>query len=435
MNAEQGFWLQLMMLIMVLSVWGLLRVLAAYRQYQRAPELMRIGKPLAVVGNDIQAVAGAGAALARPPDLEATLRVVAEQAPTARYRFSLGWSVLDSRPALSQASFVGDVNHILLTAQSDGGKDTWAIGVLLGLAACHPPHELQLCIIDGKGLDFVGWRNLPHVWRAALRPEDIAGAMQALSAERERRRRILSAAGVSKWDAYGGGDLPLLVTYVSELALLADATSPKILERWLNSELAAGRAFGMRYIVATQTASNFATRWRSQISLYIAGFQPSQSQDTPNTSLRTNEIVRAGAVPPSELPAPPTGAGVFCVVFGRDSINVRAPLVDDAERKRWLEALGAASAATTRSDALEVLPPLAERALIDTSGSRGSKEAPLVTDEERAAIIAAAQQESSRRRVCLRVFNTTGGRAWEKVKLICDQERLLIGDGRLVSVE
>src|SRR5262245_24848790 len=194
MNAEQGFWLQLTILIMVLSVWGLLKVLAAYRQFQQSPELLRIGKPLAAIGNDVQTVAGAGTALAQPPDLGATHRILAEQAPAARYRFPLGWSVLDGRPALSQAAFVGDVNHILLTAQSDGGKDTWAIGVLLGLAACHPPHELQLCLVDGKGLDFVGWRNLPHVWRVALTPGEIAPAMQALSAERERRRRILSAA-------------------------------------------------------------------------------------------------------------------------------------------------------------------------------------------------------------------------------------------------
>src|SRR5262245_52734890 len=137
MNAEQGFWLQLMMLMMVLSVWGLLRVLAAYRQYQRAPEAIKIGEPLAAAAHHARAVIGGGTALAQPPDLAATLRVLNEQAPAARYRFPLGWSVLDGRPALSQASFVGDVNHILLSAQSDGGKDTWAIGMLLGLAACH----------------------------------------------------------------------------------------------------------------------------------------------------------------------------------------------------------------------------------------------------------------------------------------------------------
>jgi DNA segregation ATPase FtsK/SpoIIIE, S-DNA-T family len=428
MDAQHGFWLQAMLLIMIVSVWVLLKVLAAYRQYQRPPAAPKLAKPSALVGNNAETVPGAGAALAHPPDLETIIQTLAQNAPTARYRFPLGWSAVEGRPALSQAAFVGDVNHILLTAQSDGGKDTWAIGALLSLAAAHSPRELQLCIVDGKGLDFAGWRKLPHVWRTALTPEEIAPAMQALSAERERRRRILSAAGVSKWDAYQGGDLPLLVIFISELALLQDATSAKILERWLNSELAAGRAFGMRYIVATQTASNFATRWRSQISLFMAGFQPSQSQDTPNTGLRTNEILRVDGVPPSELPAPPAGAGVFCVVAGREAITVRASLVDDAERRRWREALGGASSTFGHPDALEVLPVARDNAPTSTPGGQGSREAPVVTAEERAAIIAAAQREPSRRKVCLRVFNTTGGRAWDKVKLVCDQEGLLSGD-------
>lgn len=433
MDAERGFWLQLMILVMVTTIWLILKLLTAYRQYQLYGGTSPRMGALPMLGSTAQVVAGAGIALQQPPDLGMTVQMLAQNAPTARYRFPLGWSCVAGRSALSQAAFVGDINHVLLTAQSDAGKDNLAIGMLLSLAALHPPHELHICIIDGKGLDFVGWRDLPHAWRLALTPDEIAPTMRALSAERERRRRILSAAGVSKWEAYQGGDLPLLVTYVSELALLQDATSAKDLERWLNSELAAGRAFGMRYIVSTQTASNFPTRWRSQVSLFVAGFQPSQSQDTPNTGLRTNEIIRSGAVPPSELPAPPTGAGVFCIVHGRDAVNVRAPLIDDDERRRWLEALSNASSASARSDAAEVLSPTLEMPLIDALGSSGNREAPAVTEAERAAIIAAAKEERSRRKVCQRVFNTAGGRAWEKVKHVCDEAGLLVGDTAAIS--
>lgn len=435
MDAERGFWLQLMLLAMVASIWLSLKLLTTYRLHQqhhaRAPRPGTASRLAATA----QPVPGAGIALVQPPDLRTTMHALEQNAPSARYRFPLGWSCVAGRPALSQAAFVGDINHILLTAQSDGGKDTWAIGALLSLSALHSAHELQLCVIDGKGLDFVGWRGLPHAWRLALTPDEIAPAMRALSVERERRRQILSAAGVSKWEAYRGGDLPLLVTYVSELALLQDATSAKDLERWLNSELAAGRAFGMRYIVATQTASNFATRWRSQISLYVAGFQPSQSQDTPNTGLRTNEIVRSSAVPPSDLPAPPTGAGVFCIVHGRDAVNIRAPLIDDGERFRWLEVLRAASDASAHPDAEEVLPTQPESAANRVLNVPGSGAAPLVSEAERHAIIAAAQLEPSRRKVCQRVFNTTGGRAWEKVKQVCDEAGVLMGEGQLVAVE
>jgi hypothetical protein len=435
MTATQGLWIQLLLLAMAATTWLLLKILVLYRQLQHLRQASRANDPAPTTTRASQAVPGAGIALAQPPDLAHTIQALGNNAPTARYRFPLGWSLVAGQPALSQAALVGDVNHILLTAQSDGGKDNWAIGALLSLASLHAPRELQLCLIDGKGLDFAHWRGLPHVWRAALTPDEIAPTMRALSAERERRRRILSGAGVSKWDAYQGDDLPLLVIYVSELALLQDAISAKDLERWLNTELAAGRAFGMRFIVATQTASNFATRWRSQISLYIAGFQPSQSQDTPNTGLRTNEITRSGAVPPSELPAPPVGAGIFCIVSGREAVNIRAPLIDDAERRHWLGALGGASSTSRHSDAAEALSTTLKAPPIDSLESVGSREAPLVTASERAAIIAAAQHEPSRRRVCQAVFGTAGGRAWDKVKRVCDEAGLLMSETRLAVVE
>lgn len=111
------------------------------------------------------------------------------------------------------------------------------------------------------------------------------------------------------------------------------------------------------------------------------------------------------------------------------SPNVRASLIDDAERRRWLEALSSASNASARPDASEVLSLAIDVPLIGGMGSDESREAPLVTAVERAAIIAAAKMESSRCKVCQRVFNTAGGRAWDKVKRVCDEERLLLVDG------
>lgn len=429
MRPEDGFWLQLMFLTMAATCWLVLRVLVLYRQYKQLGQ-WPVSSARQSIKARAQTVPGAGAALMQTPDLETTIQTLTRQAPSARYRFPLGWSLVNGEAVLSQAAFVGDVNHILLTAQSDGGKDNWAIGVLLSLVALHRPNEVQVCLIDGKGLDFAGWRGLPHVWRAALTPAEIAPTMQALSAERERRRRILSAAAVSKWEAHSGHDLPLLVIYVSELSLLQDATSSKVLEQWLNSELAAGRAFGMRYIIATQTASNFATRWRSQVSLFVAGFQPSQSQDTPNTGLRTQEIAANGAVPPSALAGPPGGAGVFCVIAGREAVNIRASLIDDIERRRWLEALGGTS---RHSNAEEALPLDVPALFTEPSTTSGSAEAPIVTEVERTLIIAAAHEEPSRRKVCQRVFGTTGGRAWKKVQTVCDELKLLAPDSNIAN--
>lgn len=286
---------------------------------------------------------GAARALARPPaSLQATLNWLKDHPITEgkQFAFPIGWfQGPDNHAALCRGAFVSDTNHILVSSMSDGGKDNLTLNILFTLALTHRPERLQVAIVDGKGLDFTGWRGKAHTWRLALKPDEIAPTMTALSAERERRRDILDQAGVSKWDNYRGGDLPLLVVYISELSLLEDAVGKNELTAWLNSELAAGRSFGMRYIIATQTASNFATRWRSQIGLYLAGFQPSDSQDTPNTGLTTKELESPQSVPPSKLPAPPTGAGIFTAVHGRDCLTVRTTLLTDEQRQAWLQRL------------------------------------------------------------------------------------------------
>lgn len=291
---------------------------------------------------DLMPLTGAGAALAHPPtDLGLTSAYMQQRYAHRRYTLPLGWQRnADGSAVLVVAHLVDDIYHLLLTAKSRAGKDNAALTWLFTLALLNPPERLQVAILDGKGgLDWAGWKGKAHTWRLVIDRCEIAPAMEALSQERERRAVILREAGVSAWEGYQGKDLPLLVIYVSELLLLQDVASPKELERWLNSELSASSAFGMRYLVATQTASNFSTRWRGQIDLFVAGFQPSASQDQPNTGLTAAEITAAGAVPPSLLPGLPQGRGVFTLVQGRQAETVRLGYLDDAQRRRWLALL------------------------------------------------------------------------------------------------
>lgn len=334
-------------MIFLLAVAGLLVAAAKYRQLVLEVRLLR-GQLVTAQAmqatveatpeliNDIATVPHAGRALANPPgDLRTALDFIHTHYKSP-YTFPLGWHRNRAdRAALISASFIGDVNHILITGQSDAGKDNLAMSILLGLAGQYSPHQVQVCIIDGKGLDWAGWESKQHCWRIALDPEQIGDTMKALTGERQRRRVILQHAKVAKWDEYEGADLPLLVVYVSELLLLQNATSKSELTSWLNAELTAARAFGIRYVIATQTASNFDTQWRSQISLFLAGFQPAQSQDTPNTGLTTSELEALGGVPPSKLPNPPSGAGVFCAVQGRDVEMIRASYLSSSHRQ-WL---------------------------------------------------------------------------------------------------
>lgn len=450
------------------SLWRLRHEWALFREWRAAgmpapaqPSPAAPGTPEAQAGApfDPTPLEGAGRAMKNAPaNLAIVLKAMADKGE-GRYRFPLGWTV----GGLNTGRFVGDVNHILITGQSDAGKDNAVMGMLLSLALQHKPSDVQFCIIDGKGLDWAGWQEKAHTWRLALDPEDMAPAMAALTDERQRRRKILQAAGSAKWDEYTGGDLPLLVVYVSELLLLQNATSGPKLTAWLNSELTAARAFGIRFIIATQTASNFDTQWRSQISLFMAGFQPAPAQDAPNTGLTTAELEQLGGVPPSKLPAPPAGAGVFTAVQGRDLVTVRASYLPSQHRAWVLSKLPNRPATSPLLQALQTGQALpiepaekimalpgatrhqeAQEAVGATPVAPGSADpvlsvgdpapalvvaADLVPADEQRRIIAAAQEATSRRQVGLKLYEATGGQKYRWVQAVCDAAGLLMPAG------
>lgn len=304
-----------------------------------------------------------------PPSFPELLETLQRDAPSARFRIPIGWWWEAGQPALTQVTLVGGVNHILLTGQTDSGKDSWARVACLSLIRLHGPDEIQCCFVDGKGLDWAPWEHKAHTWGLAIDPPEIDPLLRRLQAERWRRTKVLRAAGVTHWEATERPLFPLLVVAISELSLLQDAIGSAALEQWLNTELGTGRAVGMRYLIATQTASQFKTRWRSQISLWVAGYQPSKHQDAPNTGLTTAELRALGVTPPSQLPAPPTGAGVITAVdAGRRAATVRATVVDAAMRQQILAAL------PERSTTLEA--PVVSSVSVATSGSAGAHPAP-----------------------------------------------------------
>ena len=298
-------------------------------------------------------VAGAATALAQPPGIERSIAYMQRRSPHDRYLLPLGWWRNRMGEAdLIHTALVGETNHLLITGASDCGKDNLAWWMLLSLALVQrDPAQLQIAILDDKGLDFQPWRTRAHTWLLATESEQIPAAMRRLTAERRRRRQILERATVSKWDHYQGDDLPLLVVFISELSLLESAVRRERqrrerdrsldldLESWLNDELTSGRAFGIRYLIGMQTVTGMDMLWRSQIGVFLAGYQPDESQVKPNTGKTARQLVTANATPPNLIPSPPIGAGIFTVVSGDDATTVRSPYLSEAERRHWLACL------------------------------------------------------------------------------------------------
>jgi hypothetical protein len=261
------------------------------------------------------------------------------------FRFPIGWTVC-RQPAGALRLEIGTfrrgpthaVVNILISGQIGCGKDVLLRSILLALLHRTSPDELRVAILDGKGLDYVGYAGLAHLAVLANDIPDIPPALTWLDEEREQRKTLLREVGAKNWaDAPTPKPFPLLLVCISELTTLERFIDS--FWEWANDHLSLDRALGICYIVGTQTASNTPTRWRRQVQLCIAGYQPSPDDDRPNTNLSAGRWPE-DTIPPSGLPL---GGGYFAVVLGRTALNVRAAFIPDAEeaealatiRERW----------------------------------------------------------------------------------------------------
>lgn len=287
---------------------------------------------------------GRGQALDNPPPgILGTLAGLFNRNQDDRYRFPVGWAMRDAGPEVMALSLYGDSpyksGHVLLTGTTDWGKDSLLNLWLVAWCVRTSVAQFQFLYIDGKGPDGALWRGAAHCWRPpVIDKAGIPDAITAVVTERERRMALLQQHAVTKWEELPDAvraTLPLLVIVVAELKLLRSAVGGAELEAWLEEELAAARAAGIRYIVQTQNVTGMKTSWRSQIGTCVAGFQVSRSADEPNLGLGTGEIRERNACPPSELPAP----GYFTARTRGDVVTVRAPLVTVDERKAMIARL------------------------------------------------------------------------------------------------
>lgn len=151
--------------------------------------------------------------------------------------------------------------------------------MLVALLLRHKPDALQLALIDPKGVEFVLYRDLPHLYRPiAVEPAEAVEIVEALAAEMDRRQRMFQAALAKNLSAYnaraaalGLSIMPLIVVVIDEvtdLALLAGKTFTDPLTR-LASKAA---SFGIVLVLSTQNpkAEVLNTLIKGNLSVRIA---------------------------------------------------------------------------------------------------------------------------------------------------------------------
>jgi DNA segregation ATPase FtsK/SpoIIIE-like protein len=150
--------------------------------------------------------------------------------------------------------------HLLVAGASGSGKSVWIQGALLSLATRLDPADLEIVVIDPKGVDFSPFANLPHLRGGHVinEPEEAIEVLRELTgSELASRTRLLQAAGCSnlrELRAKGAGAkyIVVMIDEFAELVTILQRTERVIFEREVLRLAQRARAAGIHLVIATQ---------------------------------------------------------------------------------------------------------------------------------------------------------------------------------------
>ncbi|HKC28616.1 MAG TPA: FtsK/SpoIIIE domain-containing protein, partial [Jatrophihabitans sp.] len=248
-----------------------------------ADELARALAPL----RDASADAAAIPSRCRLPDLLGSLtrEAIADRWATARTGACIVLGT--SAQGLIEIDLARDGPHVLVAGTTGAGKSELLQTMVAGLAAHHPPDQLNVVLVDYKGgAAFADCARLPHTAGLVtdLDPHLTERALRALSSELRRRELLFAEAGVSDLAGYraraNAVTVPRLVIVVDEFAALAQELPEFI--RGLVAVAQRGRSLGVHLVLATQrpgTAVSPDIRANTDLRIALRVTDPAESAD------------------------------------------------------------------------------------------------------------------------------------------------------------
>jgi hypothetical protein len=174
-----------------------------------------------------------------------------------------------------------DTSHILVGGESRSGKSTWLNAMLVTLLTTYTPEELQLALIDPKGVEFTPFSVVPHLIKpVAITPQAASAVTSWLITEMDRRRELFAGIYARNLLTYNeraakvkSPRLPfilIVIDEVSDIALQCGLSS--VFYRNLIRLSSKGAAFGLVMVLATQNpkAEVLNTLIRGNMSTRIA---------------------------------------------------------------------------------------------------------------------------------------------------------------------
>lgn len=159
---------------------------------------------------------------------------------------------------------IAKMPHVIVAGATGMGKSVCINSIIASILYKATPDEVRFILIDPKNVEFVGYRNIPHLLHPVITDaKEAAGALMWAVEEMERRYELLERAEVRKLDSYNekvrenpelGNPIPKIIIAIDELSdIMSMAKRPA--EDLIMSIAQKARAAGIHLIIGTQRPS------------------------------------------------------------------------------------------------------------------------------------------------------------------------------------
>ncbi|QDP42967.1 FtsK/SpoIIIE-like protein [Bacillus phage vB_BmeM-Goe8] len=146
--------------------------------------------------------------------------------------------------------------HMLISGSTNSGKSVCINSIVISLIVTYPPEILQFIMIDPATVEMTQYEGFPHVQKVITDMSEAASELDSLSAEMDRRYKILGKARVKNILEYNKKmdiPMPFLVCVIDEYADL-HMTNPEV-DEYIGRLGQKARKVGIHLIIATQRPS------------------------------------------------------------------------------------------------------------------------------------------------------------------------------------
>lgn len=158
--------------------------------------------------------------------------------------------------------------HAFVIGATGSGKSRFLHDVILSMTTKYSPEDLELYLMDFKGVEFNCYRDFKHVRTVLVDRADeriTYEVIKDLKVKMEQRQRILAQAGASDVAEYNREHMG---EHLSQIILIADECQTLFADRAKNGKLQnemvdiialiaqQGRAYGVHLLLATQSLAN-----------------------------------------------------------------------------------------------------------------------------------------------------------------------------------